>query len=191
MATRFEIMTKALTEELIGLGIPSLTAAERGRALAMDRLCRDPSVDLDEALNMDANFNESDHPRGEGGKFGHTEAIAHHEKQKSFHEGEAKSRGENLFKPGAGSHANASSLHGSAAYYHNAAMTNPSEDYEKKSKRGTQLADAASKKIAKQGASYNAPKENDTDLSDGLTTQQRQAQRGAHYLSQRFIGPRG
>jgi hypothetical protein len=62
MSTYLETLTTDLRRELVALNVPEQEAGERARAIAMDRILRDPSI------NADAAFNESDHPR-EGGKF--------------------------------------------------------------------------------------------------------------------------
>lgn len=118
------------------------------------------------ATVRDAGWDESSHKRAANGEFSksdHEAAGKHHEEQSNYHKGEAKTRGENTSKPAPGSHAEASSWHGSAALYHKRAAeeygTSSYAGYLKSAKASSGKAFVTSRKIA-SGKSYPEEKEN-------------------------------
>lgn len=121
----------------------------------------------------------------------HSETAAYHKERQAHHEGEGKSRGESLSKPGKGSHAAAASKHGSAAFYHGKASENPANtEYVKQAHYNSKLANSASKAIEKAGESYSAAKENNYE-SPTMTSQEHSARRIARYLKENRIRMRG
>lgn len=124
------------------------------------------------------------------------EKLRHEEKQK-YHIREAVIRGENQGRPPPGSHAEASSHHGSAAFYHGkaaeayaAGKIDEANEYNKKAYRASSIADSKSKNILTGKTPYPTAKENNTAIGDGLTSRERSAKRSDTFLKQRFIGLR-
>jgi len=108
------------------------------------------------------------------------QAQAHHTERSKHHEGEAKSRGESLASPAHGSHAEASSHHGSAAFLHGRTAEehekggHEAAEYEKKAKRQSGIANAASKR-AESAANYPTEKQNAYQTSTTTEGQRREA----------------
>jgi hypothetical protein len=115
-------------------------------------------------------------------------ANAHHTEKQQYHAAEGEKRGENASKPPPGSHTNAASLHGSAAFYHKKVEENPEDShYQKQAQKNSSLANNASKKIASGKEAYPTAKENDYKGPATKTAQEHSAARISKHLRENRI----